>query len=73
MTTAVSTVGTTCHALVMGPKNPESPTSRFKVLFRGPGVAGNRKHPAQGRRDALVACLEELEKKVGKEFIGGGI
>lgn len=71
MTTAVSTVGITCHALVLGPKNPDSPTSRFKVLFRGPGIVGNKKHPGQGRRDAIAALLEELEKKVGKEFMSG--
>ncbi|KAF2103845.1 hypothetical protein NA57DRAFT_70053 [Rhizodiscina lignyota] len=68
-TTAVAASGVMVHAVVVAPKNPESQTSRFKVLYKGPGIAGDKKNPAKGRRDAIVACLEELERRVGKELL----
>jgi len=67
--TAVSPSGLTCHAIIATPKNDERETSKWRTLIKGPGAAGNKKHPAAGRRDAIAALLEDLEKKVGRELL----
>ncbi|KAK8214970.1 hypothetical protein BKA81DRAFT_355960 [Phyllosticta paracitricarpa] len=59
-----------CHALVAAPKNGESKTSRYKLVLKGPGVPGSKDDPGKGRREALVALLEEVERRVGKELFG---
>lgn len=59
-----------CHALIVAPKNEESAHSRYKVLLKGIGVAGDKKHPAAGRRSAVQALLEETERRIGKELLG---
>ncbi|EKG16662.1 hypothetical protein MPH_06116 [Macrophomina phaseolina MS6] len=70
VSTALAPSGLLCHAIVVGPKNEESKTSRYKVLLKGPGVSGVKNDPGRGRREALVGLLEELEKRVGKEMFG---
>ncbi|KAK0661777.1 hypothetical protein DIS24_g2260 [Lasiodiplodia hormozganensis] len=68
VTTALAPSGLLCHAVVLGPKNEESKTSRYKLLLKGPGVPGVKHEPGRGRREALIGLLEELERKVGKEM-----
>lgn len=70
MTTAVAPNGMLCHALLVAPKNPDRDTSRYKVVLKGPGVPGERNQPTKGRRSAVAALLEELERAIGKEFLG---
>lgn len=69
VSTALAPSGLLCHAIVVGPKNEESKSSRYKVLVKGPGVAGTKSDPGRGRRAALMALLEEVEKRVGKEML----
>jgi len=71
--TAVSQSGTTCHALIATPKNDEREKSRWRTLVKGPGVAGSKGRAAVSRREAIEALLEDLEKKVGKELLDGGV
>ena len=59
-----------CHAAVVAPKNAESPTSRYKVLHKGQGILSDKKHPFKGRKEALVALLEDMERKAGRELLG---
>jgi len=56
--------------MLVTPKNPDRETSRYRTLVKGPGVPGNKNQPASGRRSAVAALLEELERKVGKELLG---
>ncbi|KAK8191895.1 uncharacterized protein BKA78DRAFT_315362 [Phyllosticta capitalensis] len=73
ISTALAPTGL-CHALVAAPKNEESKTSRYKLVLKGPGVpaaAGPKDKdadPARARREALLALLEEVERRVGKEL-----
>lgn len=69
VTTALNPSGLLCHALVVGPKNDDSKTSRFKMLLKGPGVPGVKAEPGRGRRHALIGLLEEVERRVGKEML----
>lgn len=70
VSTALAPSGLLCHGIVVGPKNEESKTSRYKVLLKGPGVPGVKSEPGRGRREALVGLLEEVERRVGKEMLG---
>ncbi|KAK8160920.1 hypothetical protein BKA80DRAFT_255564 [Phyllosticta citrichinensis] len=67
VSTAVAPSGL-CHAVVAAPKNEESKASRYKLVLKGPGVIVSKDDPGKGRREALAALLEEVEKKVGKEL-----
>jgi len=71
--TAVSQSGTTYHALIATPKNDEREKSRWRTLVKGPGVAGSKGRTAVSRREAIEALLEDLEKKVRKELLDGGV
>ncbi|KAF2083554.1 hypothetical protein K490DRAFT_69714 [Saccharata proteae CBS 121410] len=59
------------HALVLAPKNEERETSRYGVLIKGPGVVAGGRGSGE-RREALMGLLEEVERRVGKEMLGGG-
>ncbi|KAJ9645955.1 hypothetical protein H2199_002998 [Coniosporium tulheliwenetii] len=64
--------GNVCHALLVAPKNEERPTSRYKLLMKGPGVSGIKARPAEQRRQAIAGMLEEVERRVGKELLRPG-
>ncbi|KAK8163275.1 hypothetical protein BC567DRAFT_233142 [Phyllosticta citribraziliensis] len=67
VSTAVAPSGL-CHAVVAAPKNEESKASRYKLVLKGPGVIVSKDDPGKGRREALAALLEEVERRVGKEL-----
>ncbi|KAL0260626.1 hypothetical protein SLS55_004316 [Diplodia seriata] len=69
VTTALAPSGLLCHAVVLGPKNEDSKTSRYKVLLKGPGVPGVKAEPGRGRREALIGLLEDLERRIGREML----
>lgn len=70
VTTALTPSGMLYYALVVTPKNAERETSRWRVEDKGPPVPTDKLGEALGRRRALEALLEQLERKVGKELLG---
>jgi hypothetical protein len=70
ITTATSASGVSSHASVVTPKNVERETSRWKVEIRGPAINLDKLGEGQGRRRALEALLEMVERRVGKELLG---
>jgi hypothetical protein len=70
VTTAITASGVAMHALVVTPKNTERETSRWKVEVKGPAINLDKLGENHGRRRALEALLETVEKRVGKELLG---
>jgi hypothetical protein len=71
ITTVLAPSGILYHALILSPKNPERETSRWKVELKGPGIPSEKNAGNAGRRRAMEALLDEVERKVGKEMLGG--